>query len=87
MAIDPDQVKEAERELSLVRDDWLERHGVISLEVARRWDGDSPTDDVCIRVTVERVLDPDDVPAGELFPRSLGDTRIQVRQGTALHPE
>ncbi len=83
MAVDPAQVEAAQEALEPVRNEWMNRHGVTSIEVARLWDGDTATDDVCIRVTVEKLLDPADVRPGERFPHHLGDTRIQMRQASA----
>jgi hypothetical protein len=87
MAVDPEATRRAEQQLEMVRDDWLARQGVLAVEVARRWVDDQPTDEVCLRVTVEQVLPPDDVPEGELLPRQVGDTRVQVREGGPFQPE
>ena len=87
MAPDPELVARAERELALVHEEWLDRRGVVALEVARRWVEGQPTDEVCIRVTVEEVLPPEEVPEGELFPSRLGDTPVQVRPGGPARPE
>jgi hypothetical protein len=59
----------------------MARPGVVSVEVARRWRDDAPTDDIGIRVTVERVLPADEVPDGELFPSSLEGFPVDVVEG------
>ena len=59
----------------------MARRGVVSVEVARRWRDGAPTDEVGIRVTVERVLPPDEVPEGELFPSSLEGFPVDVVEG------
>lgn len=79
MAVDPEHVKAAQEALEPARNVWMDSHGVTSIEVARLWDGDTATDDVCIRITVELLLDLAHVRPGERFPHHLGDTRIQMR--------
>ena len=74
-------VRAADAALTRVVEDWLARPGVISVEVARRWRDGAATDDIGIRVTVERVLPPDEVPAGELFPSSLEGFPVDVVEG------
>jgi hypothetical protein len=78
---DPELTSAAEAALARVVEDWLARPGVVSVEVGRRWRDDAPTDDISIRVTVERVLPLDEVPDGELFPRSLEGFPVDVVEG------
>jgi hypothetical protein len=65
----------------------MARRGVVSVEVARRRDGDVPTGEVGIRVTVVNKLAPDDVPEDELFPESLGDIPVDVVEGRPPEPQ
>lgn len=80
---DPDQTSAAQTALATVIDEWMSRRGVVSIEVARRWCGGTPTDEVGIRVTVERLLPPEHVPEGELFPRTLDDVPVDIAEGVA----
>jgi hypothetical protein len=73
----------AQAVLDGVATDWLARQGVISVEVARRWVQGIATDEVGIRVTVERLLPEDQVPEGQLFPDSLEGVPVDVREGHA----
>lgn len=80
---DPEHVKTATEALNAVRTDWMSRRGVISVEVARRWINGVPTDQVGIRVTVEKILPPNEVPDAELFPETLEDVPVDLVEGTA----
>jgi hypothetical protein len=79
---DPDQTVAAQAALATVVDDWRGRHGVVSLEVARRWQGGVATNEVGIRVTVERLLPAAEVRPGELFPSRLLDIPVDVAEGS-----
>ncbi len=85
--MDPDAVADARRVLAPVAAEWASRRGVVAVEVARRWVDGAPGDEVCIRVTVEEILPPEEVPEGELFPDHLGPVPVQVRQGGSSVPE
>ena len=87
MRIDPEQVEHADRALATVPDEWLDRTGVIAVEVARRWAQGQPTDEVCIRVTVDEKLPVDQVPPGELFPGDHDGVSVQGVEGSPLVPE
>lgn len=78
---DPDPTEAARAALATVEREWIDRHGVVSVEVARRWRDGAPTDEVAIRVTVERRLPADQVPEGELFPRRLRGVPVDVVEG------
>ena len=78
---DPESARAAEAALARVAPEWLARDGVISVEVARRWQDGAPTDEVGIRVTVARVLPADQVPEGELFPDELDGFPIDIVEG------
>ncbi len=82
-----DQVERAKAELEPIREEWLARAGVTGIDVGFIWDGARMTDEVGIRVKVERVLELADVPEGERFPRHLGAVRVQVRQEPAMGPQ
>jgi hypothetical protein len=83
----PVSQQRAQEVLDSVAADWLARRGVISVEVARRWVQGAATDEVGIRVTVERLLPEDEVPEGELFPDSLEGVPVDLREGHAPRPE
>lgn len=84
---DPKAVKSAEDALGKVSRDWMARKGVVSVEVARRWKDGAPTAEVGIRVTVDRKLPPEDVPAGELFPQALEGVPVDLVEGAPPAPE
>ena len=83
----PISQQRAHEVLSSVAADWLARRGVISVEVARRWVDGAPTDEVAIRVTVERLLPEEEVPAGELIPDSVEGVPVDLREGDQPHLE
>ncbi len=78
---DPDLTLKAQFALADVADDWMSRSGVISVEVARRWIDGAPTDQVGIRVTVEKKLPENEVPPGEVFPEDLGGIAVDLVEG------
>lgn len=83
MSPDPDRVNAAQTSLANVVEEWMERPGVVSVEVARLWLAGDPTDEVAIRVTVERKRPIDEVPDGERFPTQLDGTPVQLVEGHA----
>lgn len=84
---DPDHVKAATEALDAVRRDWMSRQGVISVEVARRWIEGVPTDQVGIRITVEKKLPLERVPTGEAFPKDLQGVPVDLVEGAPPVPE
>ena len=84
---DPERVKTATEALDAVRSEWMSRQGVISVEVARRWIDGVPTDEVGIRVTVAKVLPPESIPTGEVFPEDLQGVPVDLVEGTNPVPE
>ena len=78
---DPELTKRAQKALAKVAGDWMSRPGVVAVEVARRWQANAPTDQVGIRVTVQRKLPRNEVPSSELFPRSLEGIPVDVVEG------
>lgn len=83
MSPDPDRVAAAQTSLDSVVEEWMARPGVVSVEVARLWLAGDPTDDVAIRVTVERKRPIDDVPEAERFPTQLDGIAVQLVEGRA----
>ncbi|MDW3216347.1 MAG: hypothetical protein R8G01_20320 [Ilumatobacteraceae bacterium] len=83
----PDPTLAAQAALAPVLTEWLDRHGVVSVAVARRWSEGAPTDEVGIRVTVERLLPPEQVPDGELFPSEVDGVPVDLVEGSPPHPE
>lgn len=82
-----EQVERAKAQLEPVRDEWMGRSGVTSIDVGFIWEGTTMTDEVGIRVKVEKLLEPEDVPTGELFPHHLGRVRVQVREEAQPGPQ
>ena len=78
---DPNLTKKAQAALAKVAADWMSRSGVVSVAVARRWRNGAPTDEVGIRVTVERKLSRSEIPSSELFPSSLEGIPVDVVEG------
>jgi hypothetical protein len=78
---DRDQMRKAQDALARVAGDWMSRPGVVAVEVARRWQGGAPTDQVGIRVTVARKRPRSEVPSSELFPSSLDGIPVDVVEG------
>lgn len=84
---DPDPTAAAQDALADVAADWLARRGVVAVEVARRWADGGPTDEVGIRVTVERILPAEEVPSGELFPSEVDGVPVDLVEGSPPAPE
>ena len=82
-----EQVDRAKEQLEPVRDDWLHRSGVTGIDIGFLWQGSTMSDQVGIRVKVEKLLEPGDIPEGEVFPRYLGEVRVQVREESAMGPQ
>jgi hypothetical protein len=84
---DPDATIKAQQALATVAEAWMARPGVISVEVARRWQDGVPTDEVGIRVTVRRKKPRGEVPTSELFPSSLHGVPVDVVEGEPPSPQ
>ena len=84
---EPDPTSAARAALAPVLADWIGRHGVVSIEVARRWRNGAATDEVGIRVMVVRLLPPDQVPNGELFPGEVDGVPVDLVEGSPPQPE
>lgn len=84
---DPAAVDRATETLDTVAADWVTRRGVLAVEVARRWKDGSVTNEVAIRVTLERLLPRDDVPEGELFPSEVEGVPVDLVEGSPIQPE
>jgi hypothetical protein len=84
---DPDATKKAQQALATVAETWMAQPGVVSVEVARRWQDGAPTDEIGIRVTVRRNQPRGDIPPSELFPSSLDGIPVDVVEGEPPSPE
>lgn len=82
-----EQVERAKLGLEPVREEWMSRSGVTGIDIGFLWEGSTMTDQVGIRVKVEKLMEPDEVPDGELFPRFLGHTKVQVREEPEMGPQ
>jgi hypothetical protein len=78
---DPDQTRKAQRALAKIADQWMARPGVVSVEVSRRWRDGAPTDEVGIRVTVDRTVPRGEAPSSDEFPSSLDGIPVDVVEG------
>jgi len=81
------QVEAAIAALDEVRNDWLKRTGVTGVDVGFLWKDGVMTDVVGIRVKVREVLEPENVPDGELFPQYHRDFRVQVLEEAPPTPQ
>lgn len=69
-------------ELNKVREAWLKRPGVTAVDVGYRMKDGKLTDEVAIRVHVERKLPPEALEEHELFPETLGGVDVDVIEAT-----
>ena len=67
-----------------VRDEWLRRSGVTGLDVGLRRENGRLTQDLAVRVYVKHKLALDVIPAGERFPKKLGQFDVDVIESEAL---
>lgn len=68
--------------LEPVRHEWMQRSGVVGVDVGFMRRQGIPTSEVGIRVTVRKKLPAHLVPEGELFPRELDGIPVQIREGS-----
>jgi len=76
------ELNAAINELNKVRKEWLKRPGVTAVDVGYKIKGGELTDEVAIRVHVQRKLPPEAVPEHELFPERLGKFSVDVIEAT-----
>lgn len=65
-------------ELNKVRKEWLKRPGVTAVDVGYKIKGGELTDELAIRVHVQRKLPAEALPEHELFPERLGNFSVDV---------
>lgn len=71
-------VQAANAELEKVRSDWMKRPGVTALDVGYKYVAGQPTDQVAVRVHVQRKLPLDQIPGHDRFPTHLGTVAVDV---------
>ena len=81
-SVDPERMRLAEAALAKVAGQWMSRSGVIAVEVARRWKGGAPTDEVGVRVTVARGS-----ARAKSFPETVDGVPVDVVEGSPPRPE
>ena len=72
------EVDAAIEEMNSVRKDWLRRPGVTALDVGFKIKDGQLTDELAIRVHVERKLPAEAVPEYDLFPEQVGRFSVDV---------
>lgn len=85
--VDESKVEEAVAQLDAVRSEWLRRPGVTGVDVGFKISGEELTEQLAIRVHVERKLPPEALPDYEVFtvsgqPETLGAFPIDVIEAT-----
>lgn len=79
--LDPENVRKAQNALDKVARVWSSFPGVISIEVARRWNDGAPSDELGIRVTVEDPALARDEVGNSFFPQELEGTPVDIVTG------
>lgn len=79
--LDPENVRKAQNALDKVARVWSSLPGIISVEVARRWNDGAPSDELGIRVTVEDAACARDDTGNSLFPQELEGTPVDIVTG------
>jgi len=76
------EINAAIDELNQVREEWLKRPGVTAVDVGFKIKDGELTDELAIRVHVQRKLPPEALPEHELFPEHLGNFSVDVIEAT-----
>jgi len=71
-------IARAEKILDAVREDWLERPGVVAVDLGYKWVSGQMTSELSIRVHVISKKRRSFVPKNEIFPEKLGGIKVDV---------
>ena len=74
------EIDAAMDELNKVRRSWLRRPGVTAVDVGYKITDDELTDELAIRVHVQRKLPPEALSEHELLPERLGEFSVDVME-------
>ncbi len=76
--INPREIAKAEKILNSVRDEWLDRPGVVAVDLGYKWVGGQMTPELSIRVHVAHKKHPYQLKKEEMFPEKLGGIKVDV---------
>jgi hypothetical protein len=82
--INSDEMARAEKILDVVREEWLDRPGVIAVDLGYKWIAGQMTPELSIRVHVESKKHRSFIPKYELFPDRLGGIVVDVIEANYL---
>jgi hypothetical protein len=80
--IDPETMAHAEAVLQQVRDSWLRRPGVTAVDLGFRWRDGEITDELAIRVHVERKRPWAELHEWERFPKEVAGIPVDIIEAT-----
>ncbi len=76
--ISPGDIAKAERILVSVRDDWLDRPGVVAVDLGFRWSKGEMTTELSIRVHVVDKKPASQLSDEEIFPEEIGGITVDI---------
>jgi endonuclease G len=76
--INSSEIARAERILDVVREEWLERPGVVAVDLGYKWVAGQMTPELSIRVHVVSKKRRSFIPKHEIFPEELGGIKVDV---------
>lgn len=72
------EIARAEKILDVVREEWLERPGVVAVDLGYKWVAGKMTPELSIRVHVVSKKRSSFIPKHEVFPEELGGIKVDV---------
>ena len=81
-AISSEELARAEKILESVRDDWLQREGVIAVDLGFKWESGQMTDRLSIRVHVVKKKLIAELNRADLFPEEIDGLLVDVIEAT-----
>ena len=82
--IDSGEIARAEKILDVVKEEWLDRPGVIAVDLGYKWIAGQMTPELSIRVHVESKKHRSFIPKYEVFPDQLGGIKVDVIEANYL---
>lgn len=76
--ITPGDISKAERILESVRDEWLDRPGVVAVDLGFKWTKGEMTTELSIRVHLVEKKPPSQLSDEEIFPEEIGGIVVDV---------
>ncbi len=77
-AISDSDIAKAERILDSVRNEWLDRPGVVALDLGFKWSRGEMTSELSIRVHVVEKKPPSQLTEEELFPKEISSIKVDI---------